>query len=124
VEGNQMITDMLPIIETPSGSSQGQNMHAQESMEPICYLENSHILPIGMDLETPVVHSVNPVDMRSNTQAGSSSGVYPRAEGNQWNMRRTLRDVFHFGRNPQEIPQPSSTHPSTHPSSGNNPTRS
>jgi F-box and leucine-rich repeat protein GRR1 len=117
VEGNQMITDMLPIIETPSSSSHGQNMHTQEPMEPIYCIEDAHTQPAGMDLETPVVLGVNPVDM--NTQAGPSSGVYPRAEGNQWNMRRTLRDVFHFGRNPQEIPQSSPTHPS-----GNNPTRS
>ncbi|EKM80050.1 hypothetical protein AGABI1DRAFT_120086 [Agaricus bisporus var. burnettii JB137-S8] len=117
MEGIQTITDMLPIIETPSGSSQGQNPHAQASMEPIYSMnEHSHSQRSGMDLDTPATHGVSLVDMRSNTQAG----VYPRTEGNQWNMRRTLRDVFHFGRNPQEIPQPSFANPS----SGSNSTRS
>lgn len=128
VERTQTITDMLPIIETPSGSTSGPlNPQGQGIPTP-----NLHFAEIGrqqaasqpiqvpnlrqhdeMIMETPVGSYVNTMDIDqwSVIEAGSSYAALAGPSGtgdgpgNQWNMRRTLRDVFHFGRNSQESPQ-------------------
>lgn len=112
VEGNQTITDMLPIIETPSGSSHDPpNTQGQAIVAPNPYTENSHYAQYdGMDVDMPSSSGANLMDTDQwpVPEAGPSSTIYTGSpgneEGNQWNMKRTLRDVFHFGRNSQENP--------------------
>lgn len=142
-EGNQTITDVLPIVEASSDSTNGPsrlqlpgvptpNLHFAEMGQQQQVASQTTQMPHlghhdGIDMNTPVSSHVNTMDLDqwSVLEAGSSSTsfvVSPGADGpgNQWNMRRTLRDVFHFGRNPQEDlqqprPSPSPGRPQPRP---------
>lgn len=127
-EGNQTITDVLPIVEASSDSTSGPS-HLRRTGIPtpnLHFAEMGHHQQVasqqiqmphlerhdGIDMNTPASSHVNVMDLDqwSVLEAGSSSASYavpPGADGpgNQWNMRRTLRDVFHLGRNSQEDPQ-------------------
>jgi len=121
-EGNQTITDVLPIVEASSDSTSGPSQLRRPGIPTpnLHFAELGHQQQVaaqpthlgqhdGMDTNTPLNSHINTMDLDqwSVLEAGSSSASFAGppvtdGSGNQWNMRRTLRDVFHFGRNPQE----------------------
>ncbi|KAJ3576201.1 hypothetical protein NP233_g610 [Leucocoprinus birnbaumii] len=138
--GDQSISDMLPIVETSSGSTGGQigipfaqysapdHQHAE-----IAHLQGDQVLDHQMSSHhygqyippdasaTAMDVQTNPmeVDQWSMVDATSSNGegvpgpsAVEDGSGNHWNVGRTLRGVFHFGRNHQDnIYQPYPPHP-------------
>jgi F-box and leucine-rich repeat protein GRR1 len=129
-DADQTITDMLPIVETPSGSTgdrpgfqfngysapdqhyaemghqQGyQPQIMQPQMQPPHYEHyaapdadtTSSPPPNTMDVDQWSVVDGTPYAEGTAGPSGLGEG-----SGNQWNVGRTLRGVFHFGRSPNE----------------------
>ncbi|KAF5363421.1 hypothetical protein D9756_000384 [Leucocoprinus leucothites] len=124
---DQTISDMLPIIETPSGSTSGQTgfpfgqysaldqhyaemAHQQSYEQEQMMNQQMRVHQYGQytvsDTGTTMVDShTNPVDvdqwsMVDATSSNGEAGLSGTGDGssNHWNVGRTLRGVFHFGR--------------------------
>ncbi|KXN89591.1 SCF E3 ubiquitin ligase complex F-box protein grrA [Leucoagaricus sp. SymC.cos] len=145
-DADQTIIDMLPIVETSSGSigEQGGFQFAGYSSPDQHYAEmgyqqtyqqpmmrqqmdgatyTQYVAP-GAPISTgshPTAMDVDQWSMPDSAPSHSEPTAGPSGSGDtsQWNVGRTLRGVFHFGRNPQEnLYQYNSTQPPAPPGGG------